>query len=325
MIDPLLTRNRASSASGIIKPFAMLGSNPGNIGHGYYMQMFDLDNISKWVGERQARVVRNPNDKLEKVYFIPAFMEDNVIGLQKDPEYGERLKQRGEGVYEALAKGLWRYFSGQAFPDFNESIHTCDPFEIPPRWPKWRAIDWGHSEPMCVLWGTQDPASQRTYVYREAYGTGYTDPQICEMIHFATPPQEMISITYADPSMWTVKSAGETVTSSFQTFLECGVLLFKADNDRLNGKRKLHSLLAMRADGKPGIQFFKTCYNLIRTFPKLASDPGNPEDVKPKGQEDHPFDTLKYLLSNTVPLMRRKKQVDEQTANDPWKKVRGML
>ena len=325
MIDELLKRNRVSSASGIIKPFALLASNPGSVGHGYYMQMFNLDKISEWGEKVEAKRILNPNEKYENVYFIPAYMEDNKIGLEKDPDYGERLKSRGEGTYEALVKGLWRYFSGQALPDFNETIHTCDPFEIPPRWPKWRAEDWGYSEPMCVLWFTQDPASQRIYVYREIYGTGYTDPQQCDMIHFGTPPQEQISITYAPPELWTVKTAGEVITSTFQTFLECGVLLFKADNDRLNGKRKIHALFALRADGKPGIQIFKTCYNLIRTLPKLASAPHNPEDVNPKGQEDHPYDCLRYGLSNTVPLVRKRKQPNELPGNDPWKKVGGML
>ena len=106
------------------------------------------------------------------------------------------------------------------------------------------------------------------------------------MIVLYTPPGEYVSFTWADPSMWNKKNKDGLIYTTDQEYRKYGVPLTKADNDRLGGVRKVHGVLAPLPDGKPGIQIFSTCANLIRTLPKLAKNPHMPEDVAPK-QEDH--------------------------------------
>ncbi len=55
-----------------------------------------------------------------------------------------------------------------AFPEFDESMHVCEPFSIPPTWSRWRSIDYGYSSPYCCLWLTRSPAGH-IYAYRERY------------------------------------------------------------------------------------------------------------------------------------------------------------
>jgi hypothetical protein len=43
IIDYLLTRNRASKVSKIVRPFCVMCTNPGGIGHSWYMQLFGID------------------------------------------------------------------------------------------------------------------------------------------------------------------------------------------------------------------------------------------------------------------------------------------
>ena len=73
----------------------------------------------------------NPNGKITKVFFIPAFLEDNLIGVARDPEYESRLMQRDPEVAQALRYGDWSVFTGMAFKDWSREIHVIQPFEIP--------------------------------------------------------------------------------------------------------------------------------------------------------------------------------------------------
>ena len=300
MIDYMLTRNRKSTNSRIRKPFCIICSNPGNIGHGWYMQMFDLEKMTEKIKKghyNQVQHILNPNKKWQDVFFIPAFMEDNPIGMERDPEYVERLMERDPETAAALRHGLWDVFTGQMFSQFNEERHVIEPFEIPLTWPKWRAVDWGSAEPFCCQFFTKDIDKGRVFVYREIYAADLSDEQQAKMIVTYTPEEEYIAMTYADPAMWTKRNRHNEFFSSADEYFENGVPLTRADNDRLSGMRKVKGLLADLPDGKPGLQIFSTCRNLIRTLPKLSRSDTMPEDIAER-QEDHAFDTLKYGLSN---------------------------
>ncbi len=106
-----------------------------------------------------------------------------------------------------------------------------------------------------------------------------------------------MSFTYADPSMWTTKSYKDLLVTTANEYQEEGVVLTRADNDRLSGARKIRSRLAPLPDGKPGLVVFRSCKALIRTMPVLVSDPLRPEDVL-KMDGDDPYDTLRYGHSN---------------------------
>jgi hypothetical protein len=77
------------------------------------------------------------------------------------------------------------------------------------------------------------------------------------------------------------------------------VTLVKADNDRLNGKRKIDRLLMDLPDGKPGLMFFSNCKNVNRTMAALPyARTGSTEDVDTDA-EDHAYDAVRYGLTRT--------------------------
>lgn len=270
--------------------------------------------------------VTNPSGMRSVTYFIPAFIQDNIIGVERDPGYEDRLKQSNPDLADALIKGDWQVFSGMAFRQFDKAIHVIRQLDLPKEFkdfPKWRAVDWGSANPFCCLWFARDLNIGRVYVYREAYQAGLTDAQQAVTINTQTPPDEVISITYGDPISFRVRrSRGDLSFTPADEYLENGVLIVNADNNRIGGKRKIDQLLAPLPDGKPGLMIVDNCINLIRILPKLSRDPNNPEDIA-QDQEDHPYDTLRYGLTN--PGMHSKKRDTQQnTQQNPWNKIPGL-
>ena len=326
IIDYLLTRNRATVSG--VRPFAVLGSNPGNIGHSWYMDLFDLDhlrrNIKNGVYENVLHV-RNPNNKWTDTFFIPAFLEDNQIGVGRDPDYEKRLMERDPTTAAALRHGDWSVFTGQALREWDPDKHVCDPFEIPGKWAKWRAVDWGWDHPFCCLWFAKEPGTGRVYVYREVLQSGLTDQEQAHLVAENTPYTEAINITWADPSMWNSKNVNGVVKSAADSYIENGIYLMKADNNRIGGLRKVHNMLADLPDGKPGLIFFKNCVHAINILPKLSKAEYNSEDVQ-KQDGDDPYDCLRYGATNIDMHGGRRKKENEDTPQDnPWQSLGGVL
>lgn len=298
IVDNLLTRNRASG--GIkeqgFKPFAVLPSNPGNIGHVWYSQIFDVS--EKQGPHEQVKRVQNPNGKYSTIYFIPAYLDDNQIGVAQDPGYEGRLMERDAEIARALRNGDWSIFAGQAFPSWTKDRIACAPFEIPDHWPKWRAIDYGLVHPFVVAWFTKDPRTKRTYIYRAVMKSGLTDTEQARIIKDSTDDSEKISHTYASPDMWARKTAGTRIFTTVDEYKEEKVILTRADDNRLSGKRKIDRLLMDGPDGLPMLQVFETYYNIFKCMTTLVRDEHNPEDVK-KVDGDDPYDMIRYGLTNT--------------------------
>lgn len=277
---------------GIEHTIFLSATNPGGIGHGWVKRL--------WIDRDFPKELES---RAHEFAFIQSLPKDNEYLTQS---YWDELNSLPEDLRRAWVEGDWSIFSGQAFPDWRTDIHVIDPTFIPPDYPKWRAVDFGFSQPFCCLWFYKDLNIGRVFVYREAYAVGLTDRDQARLIRTLTPPEEQIGITYADPAMWTTKTLAGVVTTSADEYLKEGVYLAKADNNRLSGKRKVDRMLTMMPDGKPGVLIFSNCKNLIRTMPILAYSKTNPEDVDTR-QEDHAYDALRYGMTNINTEVRRDK------------------
>lgn len=297
MVDYLLTRNRTTIAG--LFPFCVMASNPGNVGHVWYSELFDVQDHSggRLGAHYQVKTVTTANGKGDRVYFVPALLDDNQVLRDADPDYERKLEMRDPDLAEALRWGNWQTFAGQVFKRWRRARNVVPPAMPPANWPKWRAVDWGYAKPFACVWMTMNPDTGRVFVYREVYGPGYDDRQQARTIKTMTPPDETISITYADPSMWAAKNYKGVVYSTADQYQEEGVPLTPADNDRLSGKRKVDRVMADLPDGAPGLIVTENCSNLIRTLPYLVYDRANVEDVDTT-QEDHAYDALRYGLTN---------------------------
>ena len=310
MIDYMITRNRTTVAG--LRPFVVMGSNPGNIGHLWYMQLFDVhDNSGGEQGKHgQVKTIKSPNGTLERTMFIPARLEDNQILMKLDPEYEAKLRRRAPDLVEALRFGNWQIFAGQVLREWRRELHVCEVFELPEHWPKWRAIDWGYAKPFVCLWLAMDPDIGRIYVYRELVKTRLSDTEQAKLI-VAYTGEERIEATYADPSVFNEK--GGDIDTTDKAYKKMGVLLRRGDNKRIQGKRKVHRYLKeMGPDGLPMLRVFENCTYLIKTLPALTSDILNPEDVDTQ-QDDHGYDALRYGLTR---IREPEKEENEEEANE---------
>lgn len=302
IIDYLLTRNRASGdihEVGFV-PFAVLSSNPGNVGHVYYSQIFDV--FEKQGPHERAKSVQNPNGKYSRTYFVPAFLEDNEIGVAQDPGYEDRLKEREPGLYRALRKGDWTLFEGQAFSNWIKEKIACVPFDVSDDehryWPKWRAVDYGITHPFICGWFTMNPATKREYVYRAIMKDGLSDTEQAVLIKEMTPPEELITATYAGHDFWAKRDRSKgKITDSATEYKDQGVPLTRADIDRESGKRKVDRLLVEQLDGRPNIQIFEPFYYIFAGISTLVRAKSGREDVE-KVEGDDPYDMIRYGQTN---------------------------
>lgn len=281
---------------GVSHTVFMGASNPGSIGHMWVKQL--------WIDRQFPPELQ---ERAHEFLFVRALPKDNPY---LDQSYWDELNSLPPQLASAWRDGNWDVFAGMAFNAWDRTKHTSPPRLIPDHWPKWRAIDWGKNAPFCCLWFTKEPDTERIYVYREAYQTDLTDVEQAKLVRDMTPKGENISFTYADPSMWTEKNMDGKVSSTATEYANCGVILTKADNDRLSGKRKVDRLLNNLPDGGPGLVIYETCPNLIRTLPALPYDNVKVEDVDTKA-EDHAYDALRYGLTN-YQVQKPKREQKEQ-------------
>ncbi len=242
--------------------------------------------------------------------FFYAHWKDNVFC---DKDYIAYMDKLTGHLRKSWRDGDLDAFEGAAFPQWDETIHTCAPFEIPNTYARWRAVDYGlNPDPFCCLWFARDLATGRVYIYDEEYQTGLTDTEQARLIK--THP-EHVSVTYAGRDMFANRDRGEgKISSNADEYKKQGVILTMADVNRVTGKRKIDRLLGILTDGKPGLVVFESCANWIRTTSGLVLKPGS-EDIE-DGQEDHAYDTTRYGLTDYEDIQPPKPQPPARTQQD---------
>lgn len=282
----------------------MSATNPGNIGHGWVKSYF--------IDGKEPEKVYTDKDTGQSRIFIPAKVSDHPLEKFKH-DYRKSLEAIADtDLRRALLEGDWDVFSGQVFTEWRREKHIVDPFPIEDHWQRWSGYDWGYGNPATMLWLARDPSTNRVYVYKEFYATGMTVTQQAQKIKLIEG-QDHVMPRLADPSIWKSKvniEDGETIAN---LFMREGLTFVPANNERLAGKNAIHEALApLPLDGKPKLQVFSNCYNLIRTLPSLPYDQHKPEDVDTDA-EDHAYDALRYALMNA----RKPKRKDDEVPKPP--------
>ena len=287
------------------RPRIYLNTNPDGIGLKWFKEMF---------------VIPSRQGTETKTYFLDVSHIHNPFVNQ---EYHDWLDGLKGPLGKAWREGDWDAFANMAFPMWNYEKHVIQPFDIPDHWPKWRAVDWGSAAPFCCLWLTKNPDTNRKYVYRELYRAGLTTKQQARLIVQNTLPNERISFTFADPSMWAKQNKDDVYYSSADQYKDEGVPLVKADNERIAGKRKVDDALSDIEDGEPGLQIFETCVHLIEQLSSLPRDPNNVEDVDTDAEE-HSYDSLRYSMSNEKRVEKDPTAVRRRPTRNPLSGIKGL-
>jgi hypothetical protein len=283
-------RSSLRSVDPTIPVYLRATGNPGNIG-------------SQWVKEMFV----NPNTPNETFYinidtpvgvkqisrrFIPAKLQDNPYLMQTD-DYYAMLSSLPEVQRKQFLDGDWDAFENSSFPEFNKTIHTVEPFDIPKSWSKFRSCDWGYASYACCLWFAID-WDNNLWVYRELYTSKITADRFARMV-MELEQNEYIKYGVLDSSTWAKR--GDVGPSIAETMIIEGCRWRPSDRSpksRVNGKMELHKRLKLDENTEqPQLKFFNNCKNLIRTLPLLPIDKHNPEDVDTYS-EDHAYDALRY-------------------------------
>jgi hypothetical protein len=304
-------RSRLRSTNPDIPLFMRASANPGGVGGWWVRKMFidgapwgekfpafDIETDSVLTFPRS-----HPKHGKPLFYrrFIPARLEDNPY-LFEDGQYEANLLSLPESQRRQLLEGDWDVVEGAAFPEFRRGVHTCEPFEIPEGWTRFRAADYGYSAPGAVLWFAVD-FDGNLYVYRELYQKGLNAEDFADKV-LEMEQNENIKYGMLDSSVW--HRRGDVGPPIAETMIRRGCRWTPADRSpgsRIAGKLELHRRLKEYPTGqlddegnpvsKPSLVIFSTCTNLIRTFPLLPLDKNKPEDVD-TDSEDHLYDALRY-------------------------------
>jgi hypothetical protein len=266
-----------------IQTYLRCTANPGGVG-------------SHWVKNRYILPSKSNKSFLGKDgltrKFIPAKLEDNPY-LANDGIYEQMLKSLPPIQRRQLLEGNWDVAEGAAFVEFDPLQHIITPFELPLHWERLKGIDYGYASESCCLWGTMDQNDGTLIIYRELYRKGLTGEELGAIITDMELEDPFSVSGVLDTAAWA--NTGTTGPTVGESLIRAGHKLRRADKNRIQGKIQIHEFLKVRENGRPKLQIFNTCPNLIRELQSIPLSKTNPEDVDTHAS-DHAYDALRYMI-----------------------------
>ena len=282
-----------------IVPYLRCTANPGGVGAHWVKK--------RYVDPYEPNKAFEGSDGLTRK-FIPARLDDNPY-LAEDGRYEQMLKALPAVQRKQLLEGNWDITEGAAFAEFDPDFHVIPPFQIPVGWERVKGIDYGYASESACIWGAIDPSDRTLIIYRELYQKNLTGVDLAQLITQMEIEDPFSVAGVLDTAAW--NRTGTTGPTVGETLVRAGHKLRRADKNRIQGKIQIHEYLKVQQSGRPRIQLFNTCPNLIRELQSIPLDRSNPEDVDTHAQ-DHAYDALRYLI------MSRPK------VNDPLAQLRYM-
>jgi hypothetical protein len=266
-----------------IETYLRCTANPGGVG-------------SHWVKKRYIE----PNESNKSFVgadgltrkFIPAKLADNPY-LSEDGVYEQMLKSLPPTQRQQLLEGNWDVAEGAAFTEFDPKVHVIAPFALPLHWERVKGIDYGYASESCCLWGIMDINDNTLIIYRELYKKGLTGVELASIITDMETEDPFSVNGVLDTAAWA--NTGTTGPTVGESLVRAGHKLRRADKNRIQGKIQIHEYLKIRENGRPKLQIFNTCPNLIRELQSIPLSKTNPEDVDTHAS-DHAYDALRYMI-----------------------------
>ena len=277
----LASRLRTTDSS--ITPYMRCTANPGGAGATWVKK--------RYIDPQPANTSFEGADGLTRK-FIPARLQDNPF-LATDGRYEKMLQALPPTQRQQLLEGNWDVAEGAAFTEFNPLDHVITPFELPMHWERIKGIDYGYASESACVWGAVDPSDGTLIIYRELYRKGLLGTELAEMLTNMELEDPFSVAGVLDTACWS--RTGTTGPTVGETLQRAGHKLRRADKNRIQGKIQIHEYLKITQSGRPRIQIFNTCPNLIRELQSIPLDKSNPEDVNTHAP-DHAYDALRYLI-----------------------------
>jgi hypothetical protein len=289
----LASRLRTTDSS--IETYLRCTANPGGVG-------------AQWVKKRYIDPIDPNNSFIGKDglsrKFIPARLDDNPY-LAKDGRYEQMLMALPPVQRRQLLEGNWDVAEGAAFVEFDPEVHIVEPFYLPIIWERVKGIDYGYASESCCLWGAVDRSDGTLVIYRELYRKNLTGLDLGRIITEMEIEDPFSVQGVLDTAAWA--KTGTTGPTVGETLQQLGHKLRRADKNRIQGKIQIHEYLKVKNNGRPRLQIFNNCPNLIRELQSIPLSKTRPEDVDTNAS-DHAYDALRYLIMSrpriTDPLER---------------------
>jgi phage terminase large subunit len=277
-----------------LKPRMYLTANPGGVGHVWVKRLFI---------DKQYKNGENPED----YSFIPALVYENQFLMENDPEYIRTLETLPEKEKQAMLYGDWSVFQGQFFEEFDEAIHTYNPYQtdengeyvykIKPNWRIYRTRDYGLDKLACY-WAALDEDGT-FYIYREIWESDLIVSESAKRINAMTQPNETIYLDICPPDMWnrnrdTGKSAVDILIQDYNQYPT------KANNDREMGWLMVKEMLKIsNVTHKPRLLISTSCPHLIESLKMIQHDEKKVNDCAKEPHEvTHSCDAIRYLCTS---------------------------
>jgi len=291
--------SRLRTTDSEIVPYMRCTANPGGSG-------------AQWVKKRYISPAP-PNESFMgddgiTRKFIPARLNDNPY-LAQDGRYEQMLKSLPPTQRKQLLEGNWEIAEGAAFTEFDRHLHVVEPFEIPLHWERTKGLDYGYASESACVWAALDPTDGTLIIYRELYRKGLLATELAEMLTNMELNDPTSVRGVLDTACWS--RTGTTGPTVAETLIQGGHKLRPADKNRVAGKIQIHEHLKVQPSGRPRMQIFNTCPNLIRELQSIPLDRNNPEDVDTHAS-DHAYDALRYLIMSRPRI------------NDPMSQIRSL-
>lgn len=196
---------------------------------------------------------------------------------------------------DQLSRRFGKFSSGQGlvYPEFDQSVHVIEPFDVPHEWQNNISIDPGLTNATCCLFFALDHDGV-IYVIAEHFEAGVSiDTHVAKIFKLADELgwekdergrlRALIDSAANQHTLASQKSVAEL-------FYEKGIIVnTNVNKDLYTGIQRIKSLFEQKP---PRIYIFKTCVNLIR---ELKGYWWGSND-RPKKEDDHALDALRYFV-----------------------------
>ena len=196
---------------------------------------------------------------------------------------------------DARKYGKFTEGAGLVYPEFDESVHVIEPFEIPPEWQENISIDPGLNNPLSAHWYCVD-WDGNIYVVAEHYAAGKdidfhasAIKQISRRLGWKTDNRGRICALIDSAANQRTLSSPKSVA---ELFYERGILVnANVNKDVFAGISRVKSYLN-RGNGTPDIYIFSCCVKMVEEFKNYVWGDGD----MPVKKNDHAMDDCRYLV-----------------------------
>lgn len=266
--------------------------------------------VADWT---QIMLTTNPDDPYHWIY------TDMIQGGQASVYYsGAKDNPKTTAAYMArldgmvgilrdrLRDGRWVRAEGAIYDEYDPAVHLIDLDECPEFVRRFRAVDFGYTNPFVCQWWGMD-ADGRLYLYREIYETR-------QLIEDVTP--RILELTGDE---YVEKTVSDHDAEDRATMHKHGLSTSAAIKDVSTGIQAVKTRLKVQPDGKPRLYFVRGA--LVQPDAALIEErkptstieevtgyswtkyaDGKPDKEQPVKVNDHGCDAMRYLvLSLGVP------------------------